>query len=363
MNNAVRIDLETKLEKATKNVADQEKQVAAGLAIIDDLRANSLPRRKSIALGVVACLLGAIGGGSIGHLFHEEPTVISGQVNELTERINLLNSERDSLNKQLAESLAASKAAAITNEQRIAQQKSEFDSKLRDANAARDEALGEAKNAKNVANAVQEKLNGATLQIQQLQLEKERAANSQVTPPTVAPVAKNEVNDDSRTSPPGNSGSPSRKIGYQSYDNLDLEGGDIDTLRNVEIQECRASCGQNSRCQVYSFDKWNRICFLKSNAGVLKLNPRSITYIRDDIPPPSKSTGIITIERYRGKAFPGNGYKNTNTKNMEACEEMCRRENACVAYTFQGDDRICHLFNTTGEYFRNTIAESGGKRQ
>ncbi len=69
------------------------------------------------------------------------------------------------------------------------------------------------------------------------------------------------------------------------------------------------------------------------------------------------------MERYPSKAFPGSGYKETRVEEADACEEICKTEEACVAYTFHMDDRSCRLFNSTGEYFTNSLADSGGKRQ
>ena len=68
------------------------------------------------------------------------------------------------------------------------------------------------------------------------------------------------------------------------------------------------------------------------------------------------------MERYRGKAFPGSGYKSFRTL-FEACEATCRSESPCVAYTFLKNQGTCHLFGVTGEYFTNSLADSGGKRQ
>jgi hypothetical protein len=151
---------------------------------------------------------------------------------------------------------------------------------------------------------------------------------------------------------------------YNRYENRDLDGGDFDTLRNVDLQKCTSACIGDARCRAYSFDKWNRFCFLKNEIrSALRLDPRSVTGVREDIPTPAMATSGIIMERYRGKAFQGSGYKSTNVGQLEACEETCRTGDACVAYTFQKKERICHLFDTTVEYFANVNADSGGKAQ
>jgi hypothetical protein len=160
-------------------------------------------------------------------------------------------------------------------------------------------------------------------------------------------------------------GAPRAEEGaYRKYENRDLNGGDIATLKNVALAEsCETSCKQNPQCRAYSFDKWNRYCFLKSQIGVLRLDPRSITGVREDVPSPAMASGGITMERYRKRGFPGSGYKFATVAQYEACEAACQGEEACVAYTFKKVERVCRLFATAGEYMPEVGSDSGAKVQ
>ncbi|MGP0057881.1 MAG: protein kinase domain-containing protein [Beijerinckiaceae bacterium] len=175
--------------------------------------------------------------------------------------------------------------------------------------------------------------------------------------------------DDCRTalsevqSKPGTQIAPAQVINYRVYENQDLDGGDIEKSSSVDVGNCTESCRQNARCRAFTFDKWNHLCILKADFGVMRLNPRATTGIRSDMSAPPTATSKILMERYRGKAFPGSGYRTVEIAQFEKCENLCLNENFCVAYTFMKNDRMCHLFYTTGEYFRNTAADSGGKRQ
>jgi hypothetical protein len=151
---------------------------------------------------------------------------------------------------------------------------------------------------------------------------------------------------------------------FTEYDNRDLNGGDLGApLRNTSYNDCVAACLSNARCRAYSFDKWNRFCFLKSDIQVLRLDVRSLTGILDGAPKPSVSTTTVGMEHYRGKAFPGSGYKTLTTGTPASCETACTNEDTCVAYTFRKPEKLCTLFRTTGEYFSNSSAESGGRQQ
>lgn len=156
---------------------------------------------------------------------------------------------------------------------------------------------------------------------------------------------------------------PQHIANYRTYDNRDIESGDISKVKNVDLQNCVSACRQKESCKAYTFDKWNRACYLKSKIGGFKLNPRSWTGVRDNVRVPKAPSGEITMERYPLKAFPGSGYKAVKAEAADACEHICRTEEACVAYTFHIGERTCRLFESTGEYFGDNLADSGGKRR
>lgn len=156
---------------------------------------------------------------------------------------------------------------------------------------------------------------------------------------------------------------PQKVVNYRTFENRDIESDDVTKLRNLDLPACVSACRKKDSCKGYTFDKWNRVCYLKASIGGFKLNPRSTSGLREDIRPPKPPTGEITMERYPSKAFPGAGYRTAKTDDSDTCEQLCRADDACVAFTFRLDQGSCHLFKTTGEYFKNELADSGGKRQ
>jgi hypothetical protein len=149
---------------------------------------------------------------------------------------------------------------------------------------------------------------------------------------------------------------------FQSVDNKDIDGQDFQTLKNVDLQSCISVCSVEPRCQGYSFDKWNRYCFLKSNMKLLRLDPRSTSGIRPGLSVPPPASDAVQIERHRGKTFPGTGYRTFKMSEL-GCVSACRQESNCVAYTYQTDERHCHLFSSADEYFSATLSNSGLKTQ
>jgi hypothetical protein len=147
------------------------------------------------------------------------------------------------------------------------------------------------------------------------------------------------------------------------HDNRDIDGGDLRSFKNADLQSCKSTCSADLECLAYSFDKWNGWCFLKSATDSLRMEPSSIVGIRQNLPQPPAANVAVLVERFRGKYFPGNGYRTLLSKNLETCEQTCRSDDECVAYTFRNNNNHCKLFNSTGEYFSNNSANSGVKRQ
>lgn len=156
---------------------------------------------------------------------------------------------------------------------------------------------------------------------------------------------------------------PQKPAAFRSFENRDIAGPTLATLRKLDQPACAAACRGRENCRAYSFDRWNRVCRLKATAGAFALNPRMTSALRDDIRVPRAPSGALSVERYPSKAFPGSGYKTETVEGPDSCESACRAEEACIAFTYRLDEGACHLFKTTGEYFSNELADSGGKRQ
>jgi hypothetical protein len=154
-----------------------------------------------------------------------------------------------------------------------------------------------------------------------------------------------------------------QSVKFSVFDSGDLQGADIEKLSSASAQDCASACRKNPACRAYSYDKWNHYCFPKSSVGVLRLEPRAVSGVIEGEPTPKKAASRITMEQYHGRAFPGARFKTLIVEQPEDCQEICRQEEACVAYTFLWTNSKCQLLGKAGEYFPNEDAESGGKKQ
>lgn len=150
---------------------------------------------------------------------------------------------------------------------------------------------------------------------------------------------------------------------FVEYRNYDLVGGDLERIRNVDEAECRVRCASNPLCLAYSFDGWNRWCFTKGMLTVLALDPRSTSAVREGLGTPRFSTATVVMERYRKRAFPTGGISVSSAGSFEDCEDRCNGDRTCVAFTFYKSSARCQVMTSTSEYFPDSMADSGAKRQ
>jgi hypothetical protein len=153
--------------------------------------------------------------------------------------------------------------------------------------------------------------------------------------------------------------------GYVIRDNRDANGTDVaPMIKNVELTDCASACKVNVQCQAFTYDKWNRACFLKANVVQLKLDPKSQAGIDNKLGPlPAGSEEAAKMIPIPGKYFPGVERSSSIQQTADACSSVCYVSNACVAYTFYTATNLCKLFNTTGVYSRDPQTESGVKTQ
>ncbi|WP_158809154.1 PAN domain-containing protein [Beijerinckia sp. L45] len=151
---------------------------------------------------------------------------------------------------------------------------------------------------------------------------------------------------------------------FRSHDNRDLDGHDLDQSDEEDATKCETSCGRNAQCLGYTYNKWNRKCFIKDKFDHLRLEPRAASGIRDDLPPISQSKEGYIMRHYSEKAFSkSNPYNTAVTQSLERCDSTCMSDKVCVAFTYSKETRKCALFEITDEYFDSKEAVSGIKTQ
>lgn len=144
--------------------------------------------------------------------------------------------------------------------------------------------------------------------------------------------------------------------------NRDIDGRDYQVLRNQSQAGCESRCKSDVRCRAYTFNKWERVCFLKSSAKVARIEPRGISgvlameQIRTSLRPP-------TIERLRSRRFPSRPYRSQKAADYDGCARACAADQSCLGFNFAKADGSCALIATLDKTALDNGTDAGMKWQ
>ena len=152
-------------------------------------------------------------------------------------------------------------------------------------------------------------------------------------------------------------------VELQAYDNYDLVAPNVNAFTSSDLQSCSMACRSTIECQAYSFDKWNKQCFLKKMPGSLRFDPSFVSGLPAGAALPSMAEGAITMEQFPGRRFFSSVHRSTHSLSLEKCEIDCRDDRGCVAFTYASSEQTCTVFESVDGYLPDQIASSGAKLQ
>jgi tetratricopeptide (TPR) repeat protein len=150
---------------------------------------------------------------------------------------------------------------------------------------------------------------------------------------------------------------------FRQMPNTDLAGPLIGKVDAGNPDECERACGKDQACNAYSYNMWNSLCSLKSEATMRFLDPSTVSGLKGETYPPPISDSMMSMLRFRNKVFPGEPARSTSENRFEDCEIRCETSEACVAFSFVKADSMCKMFERTGQYLSDEGVDSGAKRQ
>jgi hypothetical protein len=150
---------------------------------------------------------------------------------------------------------------------------------------------------------------------------------------------------------------------FHHYPNRDLSAPAAQQIDIKTQAQCETMCDKNLDCRAYTFDNWNRRCYLKFSVGELLLNGRTASGVLSSVMQPRESSRPVYLEYFNKKSFSDFGYETSSAPNRDECGSSCLANPNCMAFTFVIADHFCRSYSLTGEYFVRSGFESGAKRQ
>jgi hypothetical protein len=152
---------------------------------------------------------------------------------------------------------------------------------------------------------------------------------------------------------------------FQSVSNYDLLGTDLRQLKLAVDYDapCAEACTAAQACRAYSFNRWNRLCALKSAVTAMRFEPTSSSGLKKGVNRPPELPDAKVLEPYRNTVFRDQAYLVDLKATSAECEKRCSDDNKCLAFTFKKPDSDCFLFDDLIGYVSDANADSAIKRQ
>jgi PAN domain len=144
----------------------------------------------------------------------------------------------------------------------------------------------------------------------------------------------------------------------------DRPGGDYDNFRTSQLTECKRACARDRRCQAYTFNSIESLCYLKDRVPGTSRDSRKVSGVKDghdDGGGWSGGGGGRELSEERGIDYRGGDYDNFRAQDLRDCKSGCRRDRRCQAYVYNTGSRMCYLKDRVGSRERDGSKVAGVK--
>ncbi|MBZ9791694.1 hypothetical protein K9B32_16435 [Rhizobium sp. 3T7] len=178
----------------------------------------------------------------------------------------------------------------------------------------------------------------------------------------VASLENGQDRDDVPDEPIDN-GQDRSALQFQQFQHYDLSGAeDIGRQTAQSRSECENICRGTDDCQAYTFNAWNRACFLKGGTGILRMDPRSTSGVMDALGTPERSSAELVMEYYNNSVMSGTPISSSQASSRGECEQQCWGDDRCAAFSLRRGG-MCQLFDNPPNRSPQNGTMSGGKIQ
>ncbi len=133
---------------------------------------------------------------------------------------------------------------------------------------------------------------------------------------------------------------------------FDRPGGDYTNFRSTDLRDCKRACFTDRRCAAYSFNSVNSVCYLKDQITKTSRDSRTISGIKEGYGPgpgPGPGPGGGFLSEEPGSDYRGGDYTSFRVRGLGDCQDSCRRDRRCQAYTFNGRTGVCYPQGSGGQ--------------
>lgn len=133
---------------------------------------------------------------------------------------------------------------------------------------------------------------------------------------------------------------------------------------SADLRTCQNVCKGDTRCRAYAFNLSRQVCYLKAQVPEASQDREVTSGVKqgwggNDGGNDDGGQGQLTEER--GFDRRGSDYVDFRARDLADCQDSCRRDDRCRAYTFDTIDRTCWLKSRVNSQQRNRDMVTGYK--
>lgn len=152
--------------------------------------------------------------------------------------------------------------------------------------------------------------------------------------------------------------------GMTEEPNVNRRGADYRQFTADGLRLCQESCKGDTRCRAYSYNLNSRTCYLKAQVPGPSSDREVISGVKEGWsggPGGDGSGGQARLTEERGLDRRGNDYTDFRVRDLLECQQSCRRDDRCRAYTYDTIERVCWLKDRINSQQRNRDMVTGYK--
>lgn len=152
-------------------------------------------------------------------------------------------------------------------------------------------------------------------------------------------------------------------VDFTTHQNKNLSYKGYRAIEGLIHQQCTRRCGSDKQCEGYTYDRWDKVCILKTGVGILRTDPRVISGVRYSSPV-IHDPGQVVMRKILSKTFPKYPADETyQARSFEQCSAYCLRNDDCGAFNFTQASGACRIISSPEKYTPSATDDIGIKIQ
>jgi hypothetical protein len=121
---------------------------------------------------------------------------------------------------------------------------------------------------------------------------------------------------------------------FKVFQNLSYDGGDIENIRDTDLENCERLCKITDDCFAFSYIEKSRWCWLKSYVPTSSAKPGITSGMKETEKKPPARPPKATYQYFQDFSFDGADYKDVKGIELESCRKLCKDEKSCAAFSY-----------------------------